>query len=154
MENKADIIKKVIQAFRSAAVKYCRGEELPIRVNTDVTASTREVHMIQAIGDNEQLGVTELARLFGTSKSAASQLVSRLSKKGFLKKKSSRKNNKEVRLVLTDLGWEAYKTHEQYHSKDMDYLVGKMETFSMSQIAMFLVMLESLDDIMEQRIEE
>ena len=153
MENKADLIKNVIHVFRSAAVKYCRGEDLPIHVNPDITASTREVHMIQAIGNKEHIGVTELAQWFGTSKSAASQLVSKLAKKGFLKKRPSRKNNKEIRLVLTDLGWEAYKAHDQHHKKDMDYLVGKMEDFSLSQIIMFSVMLETLDDIMEQRIE-
>jgi len=152
MDDKTEVIKNLIGKFQATARKYCQNEASPIRVNKDVTASTREVHMIQAIGNGKKIGVTELAQVFGTSKSAASQLVSRLAKKGFLKKRPARANNKEIRLVLTELGWEAYEAHARVHQDDMAYLVGKLQTFSLSQIAVTAVMFEALDDIMAQRL--
>ena len=152
MDDKTKIIKDLIGKFQATARKYCQSETSPIRVNEDVTVSTREVHMIQAIGDSKNIGVTELARVFGTSKSAASQLVSRLAKKEFLKKRPARANNKEVRLVLTELGWEAYKAHARIHRDDMAYLEGRLQTFSLSQIAVTAVMFEALDEIMAQRL--
>lgn len=154
METKTDLIKALIRMFRSTAGKYSRGESLPIRVNPEVTVSTREAHVIQAVNDNRNVGVTELAGLFGTSKSAASQLVTRISQKGFLKKKPSPKSNKEVRLVLTKLGQEACEAHQRHHQKDMDLLVARLETFSLSQIATLSVMFEALDEIMDQRLEK
>lgn len=150
MDEKTEIIIDLIHKFQSTARKYHQREEAPIKVTNEVTASTREAHMIQAIGDGESIGVTELASVFGTSKSAASQLVTRLSKKGFLKKRPARDNNKEVRLVLTDLGWAAYKAHARFHQKDMEYLITRLKTFSLAQIAMMSVMFEALDEIMDQ----
>ena len=51
-------------------------------------------------------------------------------------------------------GWEAHRAHERHHQRDMDYLVGKMETFSLSQIAMTSVMFEALEEIMDHRFEQ
>ncbi len=152
METKTDMIKAVIRMFQSTAGKYCQGEALPIQVNTEVTVSTREAHVIQAINDNKNIGVTELGGLFGTSKSAASQLVSRLSKKGFLKKKPSPSSNKEIRLVLTPLGRQAYDAHQRHHKKDLEHILSRLETFSLSQIATLAVLFEALDEIMDQRL--
>ncbi len=152
VESKTDIILDLIQMFRSVAVKYCRADNYPIRVDGETLVTTREAHMIQAIGDTPRMGVTELATLFGTSKSAASQLVSKLAEKGFLNKRPSTANNKEIRLALTDLGRAAYKAHEAQHKADKDHLVSRLETFSLSQIAVLSVMFDALDEIMDQRI--
>jgi len=152
MENKKEIIKKTIKEFTKVASKYCLSEEFPIRVNEETIVSTKEVHMIQAVGDNENIGVTDLGKIFGISKSAASQMVSKLSSRGFMKKMRSDYNNKEVKIELTKLGQEAYEAHDKHHSKDLGYLISKMETFSLSQIATLGVMLESLDEIMDERI--
>lgn len=154
MENKEEIILNTIKKFASVASKYCESEELPIRVNDDLIISTREAHVIQAIGNTENLGVTDLGNYFGISKSAASQMVSKLTSRGFIKKMRSAENNKEVNLDLTGLGEEAYTAHENYHKKDRDYLVSKMKTFSLSQVTTLCVMLEAIEEIMEERIEK
>lgn len=154
MENKEEFIKNTIKKFALVASKYCESEELPIKVSSEIVISTKEAHVIQAIGDNEKIGVTDLGNFFGISKSAASQMVSKLSSRGFIKKMRSEINNKEVDLVLTVLGEEAYNAHENSHKKGRDYLVSKMSTFSLSQIATLLVMLECVEEIMEERLEE
>ncbi|MCB9481595.1 MAG: MarR family transcriptional regulator [Desulfobacteraceae bacterium] len=152
METKTQIIKNTIKKFASVALKYSASEELPIRVDENTIVSTKEAHVIQTIGDNKNIGVTELGNFFGISKSAASQMVSKLDSKGFIKKMRSEENSKEVNLVLTKLGEKAYKAHEQTHKNDSEYLVARLSTFSLSQIATLSVMLESIEEIMDERL--
>jgi len=154
MDTKTQIIKSTIKKFASVALKYSSSEDLPISVDETTVVSTKEAHVIQTIGDNENIGVTALGDFFGISKSAASQMVSKLDSKGFIKKKRSEDNNKEVNLVLTELGRKAYKAHEETHRSDSDYLVAKLSMFSLSQIATLSVMLESIEVIMDQRLKD
>ncbi len=154
METKIQIIKNTIKKFASVALKYSASEELPISVDETTIVSTKEAHVIQAIGDNEKIGVTELGNYFGISKSASSQMVSKLDSKGFIKKLRSEENNKEVNLVLTELGQKAYKAHEETHSSDNEYLLAKLSTFSLSQISTLSVMLESIEEIMDERLKD
>lgn len=75
-----------------------------------------EIHTIVAIGAYENINVTRLARLQGTSKSAVSQAVSKLVKKGFVEKKRSPETDNEVILLLTEKGKQAAAMHEKQHT--------------------------------------
>jgi DNA-binding MarR family transcriptional regulator len=97
METKEDLIKATIQQLLRVARKYSRSEELPIQIGRDLEVTTREAHIIQAIGERTQMSVTGLAGYFGITKSAASQMVAKLAKKGFLEKEQAPHNNKELR---------------------------------------------------------
>lgn len=152
METKDDLIKATIRDFLKISEMYSRIEEMPIPVREGLEVTTREAHTIQAIGENEPISVTQVASYFGITKSAASQMVSKLTKRGFLLKKQSLQSNKEFELSLTPLGWEAFQAHEQFHGGDMTDLIERLNTFSLSQIATLLVLLEALGDIMEQRL--
>ena len=68
-------------------------------LSTDLHLS--ETHTIIAIGDNEQINVTTLAELQRVSRSAASQMVTRLVQKGYVIKQTSPKTDNEVCLLYT-----------------------------------------------------
>ena len=152
METKEDFIKATIREFLRVAKLYSRIEDLPIAVNEDFEVTTREAHTIQAIGENENISVTDVANLFGTTKSAASQMVSKLAKKGCLKKEMSAHSNKEYELSLTPLGWKVFRAHEQFHGKDLIDLVERLGGFSFSQIATLSVLLEAIANVINQRL--
>jgi DNA-binding MarR family transcriptional regulator len=152
MESKEDIIKKTISELLRISKLYSRIEEMPIPVEKDLEVTTREAHTIQAVGDNEPISVTQLASYLGITKSAASQMGSKLTKRGFFKKKQAAHSNKEFELSLLPLGWKAYKAHEQFHGKDLNDLIERLNVFSLSQIATLSVLLESLGSVMKQRI--
>jgi DNA-binding MarR family transcriptional regulator len=76
-----------------------------------------EVHTLMAIGENPGTNVTELAGHSGTTKSAVSQMVDKLSRKNLVEKYRSPDNEKEVFLRLTSRGRIAFLGHEQYHLK-------------------------------------
>lgn len=154
MDTKKDLIKTTIRQLLRITSKYSRIEKLPIHVNGDVEITTREVHTIQAIGEKNHMSVTDVASHFGVTKSAASQIVGRLTKKGFLKKAQSPHSNKELQLSLTELGWLAFRAHERFHGEDMNTLINRLDAYPMQQIAILSVLLDAIGAIMDERLDE
>lgn len=116
-------------------------------------ATHNEIHFLQAVGDNESINVTELGKLFGITKSAASQKVTKLVKKGLVKKDWSLHSGKELQLSLTETGWRAYQVHEQYHSKNVAEMTKRLGAFSLEQIATVSVVLDVIENIIEERLD-
>ena len=152
MKDKTDLIKTIIGELLRISTLYQRIEEMPIPVNSQTEVSTREAHTIQVIGENRKMSVTRVADCFGITKSGASQMVKKLTQKGFLLKRQAAHSNKEFELSLTPLGWQAFQAHERHHGKDYKKLIKGLEPFSILQIATLSVVLESLGAIMENRI--
>ena len=152
METKDDLIIATVRQLRRVASKYARTEELPIPVEDGVEVTTREAHTIEAVGNRKQMSVTDVANAFGITKSAASQMVSRLCEKGFLDKKQAPHSNKEFQLTLTPLGQKAFDAHERFHGQDRAALIERLRGFSLSQIATISVMLEAIGEVMDKRL--
>ena len=152
METKEELIRHTIRQLLQVARKYSRTEELPIPVAEGIGISTAEAHTIQAVGEGEQVRGIDIAKRLGISKSAASQMVSKLIKKGFMEKRQSPENSKEFPLYLTELGWMGFKAHEKFHGKDMEYLIKSLDSFSLSQISTISVLLEALGSVMDERL--
>ena len=154
MDTKKDLIKSTIRQLLRISTKYSRIESMPIHVNDNIEISTREAHVIQAIGERKQISVTDLASHFGVTKSASSQIVAKLAGKGFLEKAQSPHSNKELELTLTDLGWQAFRAHERFHGKDMEALIKHLDAYPMQQIATLSVLLDAIDGKMNERLGE
>ena len=152
METKEDLIKATIREFQRVAKMYACIEDLPIPVDKGLDVTTREAHTIELVGEQQRMSVTQVAVHLGITKSGASQMVSKLVRKGFLKKKQALHSNKEFELSLTPLGWRAFRAHEQLHGKDFADLVERLSAFSLSQIATLSVLLEALGSVMEERL--
>lgn len=152
MSDKKELIKSTIRELLRISTMYQRIEEMPIPVDSETEVSTREAHTIQAIGENQKMSVTQVADHFGITKSGASQMVKKLTQKGFLLKRQAAHSNKEFELSLTPLGWKAFQAHERLHGKDFNQLIDGLASFSISQIATLSVLMESLGTIMEKRI--
>ena len=82
---------------------------------TGISMYRSEIHTIQAIGKNPGINVTALAEYLGVTKSAVSQTIAKLYRKGLVRKTSTPGNAKEVILELTDLGLIGFRNHEQFH---------------------------------------
>jgi len=152
MENTEEFILATIRQFVRVARKYADAENLPIPVEGHGEISTREAHVIEAIGDTPEINITALANRFGVSKSAASQMVSKLAQKGFVDKSPAPHSNKEFLLTLTELGWRGFAAHERFHGRDLARLKARLGAFSLSQVATLSVLLEAIDDVMDARL--
>ena len=112
----------------------------------------RELHAIEAIGENTRINITDLGMYFGVTKSAASQMATKLARKGLVEKESSAHSNKELQLTLTRLGWRAFELHEKFHGDHLADLVERLGAFSLSQIETTSVLLDVLENLVDERL--
>ncbi|WP_415718527.1 MarR family winged helix-turn-helix transcriptional regulator [Maridesulfovibrio sp.] len=108
-----------------------------------------EIHTLSAVDQLGGCGVTELARESGVTKGAASQLVSKLVKKGLIVKETDPDNGSKVVLRLTDLGREASANHYKFHLDHdrafIDYLCAMPE----EELRMFDEICSKMDEWMD-----
>lgn len=114
--DKLERVLRIRDGFLRIINKYKRLEQRPQDYGTGILHPV-EIHTIEMIGLKDELNVTALASEMGVTKGAVSQTLSKLEKKGHIKKVKAADNDKEVHLELTDLGWIAFKGHLDFHSK-------------------------------------
>jgi DNA-binding MarR family transcriptional regulator len=83
-----------------------------------------EIHTIVSIGTNKNINITNLAKILGVSKSAVSQTITKLVKKGFVEKHLSPETENEVVLILTEKGQKVFEMHQEQHI----WLTSQLET--------------------------
>ena len=76
-----------------------------------------EIHTIQAIGDHENINITDLAVALKVTKPTISERVKKLERLDLIQRHDAVDNMKTVLLHLTARGWVAYKGHEAHHKK-------------------------------------
>jgi len=154
METKEDFVRAMSRKLLLILNKHARLEALPMRFDEGVEVTHREVHVIQAIGEHKRLNIKELGAHFGITKSAASQMTAKLTKKGFVEKAASAHSNKELQLSLTELGWRAFHVHEKFHGDHLADLVNRLGAFSLSQLATTSVLLEVMESVVDERLSQ
>ena len=154
METKNEFIEALTWKIHRILNKFIRLEATAIRFDQNREVTHKEIHFLQAIGSNERMNVTDLGAHFGITKSAASQMVTKLKGKGLVEKDISAHSAKEVQLSLTELGWRAYQMHEQYHGRNVAEIAARLGSFSLDQIATASVLLDVIEGVMDERLEK
>lgn len=103
-----DVIMKITKVYMD-----WHDEEQDFGVNVNLRRA--EIHTIQAIGNAQQMNITQLAQTLDVKKPTVSERINRLARQGLVLKSPHESNNKEVILSLTPKGWTAYENHEEKH---------------------------------------
>lgn len=154
MENKEDLVREISRRLFRILNKHSRLEATPARLDEGLEITHRELHVIQAIGERKGINITELGSHFGITKSAASQLITKLVQKGFVKKESAAHSNKELQITPTEMGWKAFRIHEKFHEQHMADIVDRLGAFTLSQIATASVLLEVLENVVDEHLSQ
>ena len=154
METKDEIIRETTRRLFRLLNKHAQLEALPINLRDGTDLTHRELHVLDAIGEHAQHSVVDVGVCLGVTKSAASQMISKLSKKGLVEKHYAAHSNKEYRLRLTKIGKEAFMLHKRVHGEHMMDVVARLEAFSLSQIATVSVVLEVMESVVDERMKE
>jgi len=85
-----------------------------------------EIHTIVTIGDQEGIGVTQLAKVRGITKGAVSQMIYKLRDKGLVEKHVSPDSDAAINLFLTEKGKQARKEHQKMHENQSEMFVRLM----------------------------
>ena len=110
-----DKLDELCDFFNQVINQYEKFEKETHCFDIDTPLHLSDTHTIVAIGKHPNINIMNLSRLQGISRSAASQMVSKLVKRGFVKKEISLKTDNEVSLFLTELGEKVYYAHERQH---------------------------------------
>lgn len=128
-------------------------DKAPRKFGTDELLSHSEIHLIEIIGDNSNLSVTDIARSFGVTKGAVSQILKRLEQKGYTEKKPDPDNLSRSIVFLTSKGHTSYYAHKHWHEKmdgGFSKYLGEMSQGEFDTIYNFLCKVE---DLLKRRIE-
>lgn len=118
-----DDMRPEFLALGAVLDKYARVSKLPKDFGVGMPVYPAEIHALAAICRQGAMGVTELARLAGVTKGAASQLVSRLEGKGLVRKAPDPDNDSRIVLRPTPLGEQAQAAHLRFHQEhDREFL--------------------------------
>lgn len=120
--------------------------------DTDVDIYRSEIHIIQLIGDQSELYISEISKLIGVTKGTVSQIVKRLETKGLVNKKMDATNNTRQIARLTDKGRTAYKAHNRYHNEQHAEMENYLKSLDASQIEALETFLNLAQEIIEDHI--
>ncbi|MFA5237205.1 MAG: MarR family transcriptional regulator [Methanoregula sp.] len=129
-------------------------ENMPRDFGVEKPLFLSEIHTIQAIGNTKENNVRIIADVLGVTPSAASQMITRLMKKGLVKKIRGVKNEKEVALELTDAGLVAFNCHEEIHDRMFERIAERIGDLNDDERATLARVLSAFESVYDERIGE
>ncbi len=106
--------------------------------------------MLDIVGDNPGLNITEFSIAAGVTKGAISQVVSKLEKKVALKRFKSNDNDKEIRLGLTQQGERIYAHHQSVNEETINHLWRELKKHPEDNIVFLIHMFKWFEQYLDQ----
>ncbi|BES63768.1 hypothetical protein SANA_02070 [Gottschalkiaceae bacterium SANA] len=131
---------RISQSYHSTPRYYGIEEELYIS----------EAHVIQAIGDQPDQSLLELAAETHRTKSAMSMMIRKLEKKGLISKIRTEEDNRKIALTLTKKGLIVYNYHQaldEINYRAMFEKMSQIEEISCKDLEIANKVLKSLIEI-------
>ena len=110
--------------------KYTQVEKMPQKYGDGLLLTQPEIHTVVSIGDQEGIGVTQLAKIRGITKGAVSQMIYKLVDKGIVEKRVSPDSDAAVSLFLTDKGKQVCSEHHKRHEAQGQMFMRFMSSLS------------------------
>jgi len=132
-------------------------ENRPWHFGTTETLYRSEIFLLELIGDQEGIGVTDAANLLGITKGAVSQTLKKLDAKGLMEKRSDPINSLKACLYLTNKGKSAFYAHKHWHETMdggfKDYF-SRLSQDNISFLEDFLNQLDAFLDKWQENLDE
>ena len=151
------VVDRMLETYLQLMARTMALESEPKEFDTGTKLHRVEIHTIQAIGRRPGLNLLSLATDMKVTKGAASQMVTKLVKKGLVAKERAAGNAKEISLDLTPLGWRGYHAHERFHDHLYDVFrdhFGEALESKMDQFGSVLGELLEITDLYEKRVKD
>jgi DNA-binding MarR family transcriptional regulator len=144
MEKSTDFYKTCMDTYALSEVFFQFIIQTYDRLNVSRDYGTGEsIHMIEAhtltlIDDHPGITVTEIARHWRRTKGTISLRVSKLEKKGFIRRQKEDGNDKAIHFYITDEGKKLSIAHKLYDSiANSKYLQHLLENCSSEEVEIF-----------------
>ncbi len=127
-------------------------DKAPKKFGTGEPVTHSEIHLIEIIGDNEGLSVTDISRHIGITKGAVSQSLKRLETKNYTTKKTDPENLSRSIVMLTSKGNTAYWAHKHWHETMDGGFEKYMNELDENNIKVIVQFLERVEDFLKRRV--
>ena len=114
-EHITNLPRHLVEKFMGIVRRTVELENRPWHFGTAEALYRSEIFLLELIGDQEGIGVTEAANLLGITKGAVSQTLKKLDAKGLVEKRSDPINSLKACLYLTNKGKSAFYAHKHWH---------------------------------------
>ncbi len=148
--NRKKACRELMESFIRMVNKYNELEKYPVKYGTRHNFHHSERHMLDIFGDNPGVNITELAGLIGVTKGAVSQAVSKLERKGAVRRYKEAGNEKEVRIGLTDEGSEIYRHHKETNNKTISDIQRMLKSYPDYKVEFLLDIFGLLEDYLDE----
>jgi len=100
------------------ALRYCKIKDLSIA----------EMHVIEQVGDDDPKSMSEVAAALGITMGSLTTAVSRIVRKGYVKRYRPEGDRRIVQIELTRKGRLVYRLHEKFHLNLINQMVKGLST--------------------------
>lgn len=114
---KIEDIQQLMHSLCRVLEKYTTVSKVQKNFGLEDPLYPAEIHVLSSIATMESSSVTDIAKQFGTTKGAASQLAGKLASKGYVLKNTDPEKGSRLLLTPTMKGLEAHNRHLEYHKK-------------------------------------
>ena len=101
-------------------------EERALRTEEYNNMTANDMHVIEAIGMEEQKNMTSVARSLDVTTGTLTISVNNLVKKGYVDRVRSEQDRRVVLISLSEEGKKAYLHHQKFHDKMIDAVVEEL----------------------------
>ncbi len=137
IHNKMNILQRI-------PMDYGSGEQLHLS----------EIHAIEAIAENPDTHMADLAKLLGVTRGALMQMTDRLEKKGYTEKYMAEDNQKLVYFRLKSKGEVVYRGHLEYHHEMNSRIFSCLKNIASSDIEASAAILDKIEFYMNRYVNE
>jgi DNA-binding MarR family transcriptional regulator len=141
--------EEIITLFIKLSNKYQALEKIPVDYGIGKNLYHSERHMLDAIGNNPGMNISELAGDQGVTKGAVSQIVKKLEGKQLIQRYKQAENDKEVFIELTELGEEIFSKHQRVNEESVIPLQEELLKYSDDKVYFLIEMFMWIDSYLD-----
>lgn len=150
MDDKFAVTREMMMYFIRVNKKFQKFEKNPIEFGEGKKLYPSEIHILDAVGNGVGSNVTVLSQKFGITKGAVSQVVNKLHEKNLIKKEKMDGNAKEVKLMLTTHGKNAFKIQDDLHKNFENEFFNYFKNLEQYKVDSFFEIMDRIDLFMDK----
>ncbi|UUX33791.1 MarR family winged helix-turn-helix transcriptional regulator [Fundicoccus culcitae] len=144
-------LNNIMQPMYNLILSYSKYFSIRKDYGTGIELTMIEAHILQDITDPEYQTASALAKKWKRTRSAISQIITKLENKQLIERTANPSDRKSYDLKLTPLGQETALAHSRYDNVDIVKTHKKLfKKFSPVEMAAFFAICESYNEILEE----
>ena len=152
--DRTKICHELVELFIRLANKCQSIERFPVDYGEGVILYHSERHMLDLIGNQPGMNMSDFAQLSGVTKGAISQVARKLENKDVVRRYKEGANDKEVFIELTRKGMVIYNKQQKVNQESIAPLYEELEKYSDDKVYFLLEMFKWFDIFLDTAKEQ